>query len=98
MGNFLLGTLSESDEEWYKTPLESLKTESEPEHDDDPNTPELSEDNLENNEEVKELLNRPENDSAISLGGLGNFPDLLNLNKKGKHTYNSDIEDSDDEH
>ena len=60
--NFLSGTYSDSEEESYKTPLESLKTESEPEYDDNPNAPELSEDNLENDEEVKELLNRPENE------------------------------------
>ena len=75
-----------------------METESEPEYDDNPNAPELSEDDLENDEEVEELLNRPENNSVISLGGLLNFPDLLKLNKKGKHTYNSDIEDSDNEH
>ena len=46
MGNFLSGTYSDLDEESYETPLESLKTESEPEYDDDSNAPELSEDNL----------------------------------------------------
>ena len=73
MGNFLSGTYSDLDKESYKTPPESLKTELEPEYDVNPNAPELSEDNLDNDEEVKELLNRPENDSAISLGGLLNL-------------------------
>ena len=53
---------------------------------------------IENDEEVKELLNRPENDSAMSLSGLLNFPELLKLNTMGQHTYNSDAEDSDNEH
>ena len=64
MGNFLSGTHSDSDEDLYETPLE---TESEPEYDDNPNARELSDDELENDEEVKELLNRPENNSVISL-------------------------------
>ena len=63
MGNFLSGTHSDSDEDLYKTPPE---TESELEYDDDPNAPELSDDDLKNDEEVEELLNRPENDSVIS--------------------------------
>ena len=49
MGNFLSGTHSDSDEDSYKTPPE---TESEPEYDEDPNAPELSDDDLENDEEV----------------------------------------------
>ena len=97
-GNFLSGTNSDSDEESYKTPPESLKTESEPEYNDDPTAPKLSDDNLENDEEVKELLNRPENDTAMSLSSLLNFPDLLKLNTAGQHINNSDTEYSDNEH
>ena len=44
--NLLSGTHSDSDEDSYETPLEQ---ESEPEYDDNPNAPELSHDNLENN-------------------------------------------------
>ena len=47
MENFLSGTYSDSDEKSYDTPPESLEMESDPEYDDDPNAPELSEDDLE---------------------------------------------------
>ena len=73
-----------------------MDTESELEYDDDPNTPELSDDNLENDLEVEELLNRPENDTAISLHSLLNFPDILNLTA-GRKTCNSDTKHSDNE-
>ena len=66
-GNFLSGTHNDSDEDSYKTPLETLDTESEPEYYDIPNAPELSEDNLKNDLEVEELLNNPENDTALDL-------------------------------
>ena len=91
--NFLSGTHSDLDKDSYETPLETLDTESELEYDDDPNTPELSDDNLENDSEVEELLNRPENDTAISLHSLLNFPDILNLTA-GQRTCNSDTEHS----
>ena len=76
----------------YKTPPE---TESEPEYDEDPNAPELSDDNLENDEEFQKLLNRTENDSAISLSSFLNFPDILTLKTADQRAYNSDTEDSD---
>ena len=72
--------------------------ESYPEYDDNPNAPQLSEDDLEHDKEVKELLNRRENDTAMSLSSLLNFPDLLRLNTMGQNTNNSDKEDSDNEH
>ena len=91
MGNFLSGTHSDSDEDSYKTPPE---TESEPENDDDPNAPELSEDDLENDEEVKELLNRPENDSVVSLHSFLKFLDILNLKTADQGASNSDTKHS----
>ena len=75
-----------------------MNTDSEPEYDDYPNAPELSEDNLEHDEEVNKLLNYPENDKVMALSSLLNFPDLLKLNTSGKHKNNSDAEDSDNEH
>lgn len=98
MGNFLSGTYSDSDEESYDTSPESLEIESDLEYHDDPNTPELSEGNLKHDEEVKELLKRPENDTAMSLSSLLNFPHLLRLNTLGQYTNNSDAEDSDNEY
>ena len=92
MGNFLSGTHSDSDKDSYETPPE---TESEPEYDEDPNAPELSDDDLENDEEVEELLNRPENDLTISLHSFLNFPDILNLNTADQGTCHSDTEHSD---
>ena len=56
-GNFLSGTNNDLDDDWCETPLETLDTESEPEYDDNPNTPQISEDDLENDLEVEELLN-----------------------------------------
>ena len=57
MGNYLSGTHSDSDEESYDTPPESLDTESDPEYDnDDPNAPELSEDDITQDEDIDELL------------------------------------------
>ena len=54
MGNHPSGTHSDSDEESYDTPPESLDAESDPEYDnDDPNAPELSEDDLIHDEEVE---------------------------------------------
>ena len=98
MGNFLLGTYRDSDKESNKTPPESLEIESDPEYDDNPNAPELSEDNLKHDEEVEELPRRPENDTAMSLSSLLNFPDILRLNTSGQNTNNSEAEDSDNEH
>ena len=96
MGNFLSGTQKDLDKDSYKTPPETLDTESEPEYDDNPNAPEISEDNLENDSEVEELLNNPENDTALDLHSLLNLPDILNI-KAGHNTYNSDTEHSDNE-
>ena len=92
-GNFLSGTHDDLDEDSYKNPLETLDTESEPEYDGNPNTPEISEADLENDSEVEELLNNPENDTASDLHRLQNFPDILDL-KTGQNTSNSDTKQS----
>ena len=85
MGNYLSGTHSDSDEESYDTPPETLDTESDPELDnDDPNSPELSEDDLTEDEDIDELQNLPENNTAVSVGNLLNFPDLLRLKSLGR--------------
>ena len=98
MGNYPSGTNSNSDEEFYDTPPETLDTESDPELDNDnPNAPELSEDDLTEDEDIDELQNRPENDTAVSVGNLLNFPDLLRLNTLGRDTNNSEAENSDNE-
>ena len=91
IGNFLSSTHSHLDEDLYKTPPETLDTESETEYDDNPNAPEISEDDLENESEVEELLNNPENDTARDLHKFLNFLDILDL-KTGQDTSNSDSE------
>ena len=98
MGNYLSGTNSDSDEEYYDTPPESLDTDTDPEEDsDDPNAPENSEDDITQDEDINELQNRPENDTAVKLGNLLNFPDLLWLNTSGQDTNKSEAEKSDNE-
>ena len=48
-----------------------METESDPEmEDDDPNAPEITEDDLTEDEDIDELQNRPENDTGISVGNL----------------------------
>ena len=70
-GNFLSGKYNNSDDDSYKTPPETLDTESEPEYD-----------------------NNLENDTALDLHKLLNFPGILDL-KTGQNTSNSDNEQSD---
>ena len=78
------------DEELYDTPLETLETESDPEmENDNPNAPEIFEDDITEDEDINELQNRPENDTGISVGTLLNFPDLLCLNTSGRDTNQS---------
>ena len=75
-----------------------METESDPElEDDDPNTPEITEDDLTEDEDINELQNRPENNTAVSVGNLLNFPDLLRLNTSDQDTNNSEAENSDNE-
>ena len=89
MGNHPSGTHSDSDEDDYDTPPETLDSDNDlEEENDDPNVPENSDDDISEDEDNKVLHNRPENDSAISVGNLLNFPDLLRLNKSGQDTMN----------
>ena len=81
------------DKDLYETPSKTLDTESETKYDDNPNAPEISEDDLENKSEVKELLNNPENDTVLDLHKFLNTPDILDL-KTGQDTSNSDSEQS----
>ena len=98
MGNHPSSTNSDSDEELYDTPPETLETESDPEmEDDNPNAPEITEDDLTEDEDIDELQNRPENDTGISVGNLLNFPDLLRLNTPGQDTSKSEAGNSDNE-
>ena len=86
------------DEELYDTPPETLETESDHElESDDPNAPEISEDDITEDEDIDELQNRPENDTGISVGNLLNFPDLLRLNTSGHDTNKSETSNSDNE-
>ena len=94
MGSILLGGNDDSDDESCKTPPETVDTESKTEHNDNPNTPEISEDELENDLEVEELLNNPENDTAMDLHKFCNYPDILDL-KTGQNTSDSDKDESD---
>ena len=98
MGNHPSSTKSDSDEELYDTPPETLETESDPElENDNLNTPEITEDDLTEDEDINKLQNRPENDTAVSVGNLLNFPDLLQLDTSGQDTNNSEAENSDNE-
>ena len=74
MGNHPSGTHSDSDEEDYETPPETLDTESDPEmENDNPNAPEISEDDITEDKDIDELQNRPENDTGINMENLVNF-------------------------
>ena len=94
MGSILLGSKDNSDENSFKTPPEMVDKESEIEHDDNLNPPEISKDELGNESEVEELLNNPENDTAMDLHKFRNYPDILDL-KTGQITLDSDKEESD---
>ena len=67
------------------------------EENDDPNEPENSDDEISEDEDIENLQNRLENDTAIEVGKFLNFPDLLHLNKTGLDTNNSEITHSDNE-
>ena len=89
MGNQPSGTHSDSDEEDYKTPPETLDTDTDlEEENDNPNVLENSDEEIAEDEDIDDLQNRPENDTAISVGNFLNFPDLLCLNKSGQDTNN----------
>ena len=94
MGSILLGSKDNSDENSFKTPPETVDKESETEHDDNLNPPEISEDELGNDSEVEKLLNNPENDTAMDLHKFYNYPDILDL-KTGQNTLDSDKDESD---
>ena len=96
MGNHPSGTHSDSDEEDNKTPLETLDTDTDlEEENDDPNVLENSDEEISEDEDIDDLQNRPENDTAINVGNLQNFPDLLRLNTSGQDTSNPEITHSD---
>ena len=82
-GNFISGTNDDSEDDSYNTPPKIVK-DSDPEYDDNPNAPENSEDDFKNNSEVEELLDNPENDTAIDLHKLLNFPDILDIKRQVK--------------
>ena len=78
MGNRPSGTHSDSDEDDYDTPPETLDSDNDlEEENDDPNVPENSDDDISEDEDNEVLHNRPENDSAISVGNLINSLHLL---------------------
>ncbi len=92
MGNHPSGTHSDSDEDDYETPPETLDSDNDlEEENDNPNVPENSDDKISEDEDIEDLQNRPENDTAISVGNFLNFPDLLRLNKSGQDTINSEM-------
>ena len=98
MGNHPSGTHSDSDEDDYDTPLETLDSDNDlEEENDDPNVPENSDDEISEDEDIKDLQNRPKNDTAIEVGKFLNFPDLLPLNKTGLDKNNSEKTHSDNE-
>merc|ERR1711867_9708 len=87
-----------SDEDDYETPPETLDSDNDlEEENDDPNVPENSDEEISEDEDIDDLQNRPENDVAIIVGNLLNFPDLLHLNTSGQDTSNSEITHSDNE-
>ena len=98
MGNHPSGIHSDSNEDDYQTPPETLDSDNDlEEENDDPNVPEYSDDEISEDEDIEDLQNRPENDTAISVGNFLNFPDLLCLNTSGQDTSNSEITHSDNE-
>merc|ERR1712237_76471 len=98
MGNHPSGTHSDSDEDDYDTPPETLDSDNDlEEENDDPNVPENSDDEISEDKDIEDLQNRLENDTAIEVGKFLNFPDLLCLNKTGLDTNNSEITHSDNE-
>ena len=98
MGNHPSRTHSDSDEEDYETPPETLDSDTDlEEENDDPNVLENSDEEISEDEDIDDLQNRPENDTAISVGNLLNFPDLLRLNTSGQDTSNSEINHSNNE-
>ncbi len=98
MGNHPSRTHSDSDEEDYETPPETLDSDTDlEEENDDPNVPENSDEEISEDEDIDDLQNRLENDTAINVGNLLNFPDLLCLNTSSQDTSNSEITHSDNE-
>ena len=93
LGSILSGDNNDSDNKSYKTPPETVDTESETEQDDNPNVPENSEDELEDDLEIEELLNNPENDTVMDLHKFLNYPDISDL--KRKNILDSDNDDLD---
>ena len=89
-GNYLLWNNNDLDDDSYETPPETINTDSEPEHDDKTNAPENSDDEFENDSKLEELMNSPENDTAMELNKLLNFPDLLHIKKTGQDSSDSD--------
>ena len=87
MGNHPSGTHSDSDEDDYDTPPETLDSDNDlEEENDDPNVPENSDDEISEDEDIKDIQNRLENYTAIDVGNFLNFPDLLRINKSGQDT------------
>ena len=76
----------------YKTPPETINTDSESEDDDNPNAPENSNDEFENDSELEEFMNNPANDTAMELNKLLNFPDLLDITKISQASLATDEE------
>ena len=90
--NFLSGNKDDLDDDSHNTPPETINTDSEPDYEDDPNPRENSEDDFENDSEVEELHNNPENDTAMDLHKLLNFPDIIDIKKTGQNSSNTDID------
>merc|ERR1712089_35002 len=85
MGNHPSGTHSDSDKDDYDTPPETLDSDNDLEEgNDDPNVPENSDDEISEDDDIKDLQNRPENDTAIDVGNFLNSPDLLRLDNSGQ--------------
>ena len=69
MGNHPSGTHSDSDEDDYDTPPETLDSDNDlEEENNDPNVPENPDDEISEDEDIEDLQNRLENDTAIDVG------------------------------
>ena len=88
-GNYLSWNNDDSDDDSYKTPPETVNTDSETDYDDNPNAQEISEDKIENDAELEEFMNNPANDTAMELSKMLNFPDLLDV-KTNQESSDSD--------
>ena len=74
MGNHPSGTHSDSDEDDYETPPETLDSDNDlEEENNNSNVPENSDEEISADEDIEDLQTRPENDTAINVWNFFKF-------------------------